>query len=117
MKRNYVSDWRTVGSVYVHRYSILSTDCVVYAAYERLAGHSSMTTHPALGVWIGEIHSRPLSANVDALPVGPARFAACDAFRAANDVESYKAILAVYPEAASGKRRVGMGQIEMWVGA
>jgi hypothetical protein len=108
-QRGYVSDWRTVGAYYVHRYSILSTDRVVYAVYEPMTGvlldssHSSMMTHPELGRWVGQVSSRRLPAEVDAIPVGPARWDAIDALRAAQAAECFNAIVGAYPEAARGE--------------
>jgi hypothetical protein len=116
-KRNYVNDWRTVEvdgrTVYAHRYSILSTDTVIYAAYEDVeksaahpfGDHSSLLTHPALDRWVGTVDSKALPIEVDALPVGPARFVACDAFRAANCAIAQRAILLAYPEASKGTAR------------
>lgn len=110
-----VNDWNQVGTVWVHRYSILTTNCVVYAAYEASEGGAASRTHSSLmshgGTWLGELTSRRLPDAVEALK-GTVRYDACDAFRAANRTEAYAAIVAAFPEAAEGTRRDG--QIEVW---
>jgi hypothetical protein len=118
MKRYpYVSDWRTVGSYQVHRYGILTTPRIIFAVYEAHAGHSSFMTGPA-GVWVGQVTSRPLPSELDAIPVrvdgawNQARFDAIDAWRASLESECRKAIVAVYPEASSGTARGG--EYEVW---
>ena len=104
-----ISDWKTVGTVHVHRYSVAGTrGTIVYAAYEASAvmgKHSSLMHEPSLGGWIGSLHSRPLTANVEALRgASTERNAACDALHNAWKEESFAAILAAYPEACLGVR-------------
>jgi hypothetical protein len=110
-KYPYVSDWRTANGLTVHRYSILTTDRVIYAAYEARNGHASWMTGPD-GEALGQLMSRPLPAEVAAIPVGEARYEACKQDRAKNAAESFAAILAAYPEARDGTRDGFMGEIE-----
>lgn len=103
------------GTIKVTRTPIIGTNCVLFRAYELSAAgyfgpHSFLFTID--GKVHGELPSRALPAEIAALPVGPHRWGECDAFRAANEREAYAAILAAYPEAAGGSRR--MGQIEIW---
>lgn len=97
IKRNYVNVWRTFGDKFVHAYSILTTDRVIVAVYEKNDGHSSFMTHPDLGVWVGQLTARKLPAEIDAIPVGPARFEAIGDWRKANEKEANDAIRAAFP--------------------
>lgn len=69
---------------YVHFYCVIGTPTVVACVYERMEGlaersHSSITT--IKGVWYGHLGTRTLPADVEALPAGEARSAACASFR------------------------------------
>ena len=101
-----MNEWKTVEvngrTVYVHRFALaggFGTPHVVFEALEAskvMGAHSEITTTPT-GEWVGTLTSRPIPADIEALPVGPARWAALDAFRAANEAEAYAAINAAFP--------------------
>ena len=108
-KRDYVSDWRRVGRYYVHRYSILTTDRVIYAVFEsgtRWSTHSSWMTGPH-GEELGTVTSRSVPKHIDRIPVGPKRWAALDKWRARLERICYSAIREAYPESRMGERRHG----------
>jgi hypothetical protein len=112
----YISENKAVGSVIVHKFSVAGTRSLVcFAAYEAssyFGPHSSLMTLD--GQTCGSLQSRRLPKEIDAIPVGPARFKACDAFRAANEQAAYAAIIAAFPEAAEGKRRGGEIECGAW---
>ena len=105
----YLNEWKTVEvdgrTIFVHRYTLaggFGTPHVIFEALEAsrvMGGHSTITTTPS-GEWVGTLTSRPLPAEIAALPVGPARWAALDAWRAANEAEAYAAIMAAFPVTA-----------------
>lgn len=107
---------KQVGNIIVHSYRVAGTKSLrVYGAYEAssyFGPHSSLLTID--GQTCGTLQSRRLTAEIDAIPVGPARFEACDAFRAANQAEAYAAIIAAFPEAAEGRRANGEIEVGSW---
>lgn len=104
----------TSTGILVRRSRILSTQCVVYSAWERgsVAGsHSTITSFD--GEWYGTLHSRRDDSTFRHLRGGSdERIAAVQAHYAANDAEAYAAILSVFPEAANGER--SDGEIELY---
>lgn len=123
----YLNEWKTVEvngrTIFVHRFALAGTGrgtpCVVFEAYEasRVCGeHSTITTLPEGlgGAWVGTLTSRPLPAEIAAIPVGPARWAALAAFRAANEAEAYAAIAAAFPVAVRIAAARRDGAIEGW---
>lgn len=114
--RNYANEWKQVGALHIHKYSIISTDRVIYAVFEASAlmgRHGSLMSRDGFG-WLGQIGSRSLPAEIDAIPVrvadgkwNQARFDAIGAWRAANDAEAYAAIEAAFPETIGCERRNG----------
>jgi hypothetical protein len=111
-----MSEHKLVGDVRVTKTRILGTrSLVVYAAYEPSSYFGRhFTLYTIEDVVCGQLSSRRLPADVDAIAVGPARFEAIDAFRADNDAEAYEAILAAYPEAQGGRRRSGEIEVGSW---
>ena len=72
---------------------IMGTSTTVYEAYEpsSVAGnHSTITMID--GEWYGKIATRRLPADINAMPIGPERSAAVDAFHKARYAEAYAAI-------------------------
>ena len=111
--KKHISEHKSVGPVIVTKHSIAGTNAIVYSVYEissYFGPHSTLFTID--GETCGSLPSRRLPKEIQAIPVGPARFEACDAFRKANEEEAYKAILVAYPEAAEGTR--SNGEIEVW---
>ena len=108
-KFSNVDATRKVGSVVVHRYRIIGTPRVVHAVYVPGATYFSefSTTFRIDGVLCGKLTSKQIPANVNALPVGPARFAACDAHRSELEEQAYRAIVEAFPDAAHGAREHG----------
>lgn len=100
--------------IIVRRIRILSTQIVVYSAWEIsnfARNHSTITTFD--DQWYGTIHSRRDDSTYCHLRGGSdKRIAAIIAHYDANDVESYAAIIAAFPEAATGKRLYGEIEIE-----
>lgn len=107
---------KQVGSVIVHKSAIGGTaSLVVYTAYEAssyFGPHSSLFTID--GQTCGSLQSRRLPKEIDAIPVGQARFDAVDAFRHANENQAYTAIIAAFPEAADGRRVNGEIERGAW---
>lgn len=70
--------------------------------------HSHSTLHAFNDhAFLGKVGTRILPANIDALPVGPERSAAVDAFHHQQYEMAYGAIIATFPEAAAGRRESG----------
>ena len=94
-------------------YTILGTSIRVYAALEpatidRMGGSHTTISHEAGNGWpTGRVGTRRLPAEIEAMPRGEARYAAVRAFQEAEYARAYDAILAAYPEAASGHRDMG----------
>lgn len=114
-KRDYVSDWRKVRRYSVHRYSILTTDRVIYACYEPMGTHfwgtHSSTMSGAKGERLGSVMSRAVPKHIDRVPVGPKRWALLDKWRKNLERICYSAIRQAYPESRLGERR--HGEVEM----
>ena len=95
--------------IVVKRSRILSTQFVIYSAWERGATtgtHSTITTID--GAWYGTFHSRRDESTFAHLPGGsPERIAAVRAHYAANDAAAYEAIITAFPEATEGRRSDG----------
>lgn len=106
----------TETGIIVKRSRILSSQIVVYTAWERqgaLSDHSHQTITTIDGAWYGTVGSRRDDSTFRHLPGGSdERIAAVRAHYNACYAEAHAAILAVFPEAANG-RRVG-GEIEMY---
>lgn len=119
---NLTNETRFIGDIAVQRYNIISTPFWVYQALEPMTTHKSISTidrecgkceHNGRRYdWFGKIGSRALPADIDALPVNEARFAACDAWRKGEYARAHAAIIAAFPEAAQGKDG-GFGTIEI----
>lgn len=91
-----------VGAITVQRFQVIGTPVLVHEAWEAYNGHSS-TTHID-GVRMGKVTSRPLTAELDALPIRSlARLEAVQAFYRDLYREAYAAIVAAFPEAADGR--------------
>lgn len=100
--------------VVARRTPIIGTNLVVYSAWERADGHSTITHDSEIGLLLGRVGSgsSPLPTEVNALPaLSPERCAAVSRFHAAENERAYAAILRDYPEAAGGQR--AMGEIEV----
>ena len=77
---------RTRDQFRVHCYQIIGTDIVVFTAHERAeAGSLLGIQHTCIqtfdDTWYGRICSRPLPADINAIPVGNERFDKCAANR------------------------------------
>lgn len=102
--------------ILVQRWRILSTQFVVYRAYERMSDMGShQTIQDTDGVWYGTLYSRRDDGAYAHLKGGSvARIAAVHAQYAKNAAEAYDAIVAAFPESADGTRT--HGDIEMYFG-
>lgn len=92
----------------VERWNMIGVDWVVYAAHAPISGpggdHSSIRHHASQ--WYGEVASRRLPAELEALPaMTDSRAAAVRAFTAAYVGLEQALILAAFPEAADGIMR------------
>lgn len=107
-----MSESKKVGSIIVIKHRSVGGG-YVFGAYEpsSIMGKHSTILHVE-GQCYGAVGTRRLPAEIEALPVGLKRSAACDAFRKANVEEAYVAILMAYPEASEGTR-VWNGEIEV----
>jgi hypothetical protein len=109
-----VSEWRTLGELFIHAFTVIGREGrVIYETYEPVAGHSTTMTGPGPSFpRLGKLTSRPLPADIEAIPVGQVRWDRLDARRAGLNAESRAAIVSVFPEAAKGHRD-HFGQIEV----
>lgn len=100
---------RTIGDKKVKRTNIIGTDCFVYSAYEPSSytgNHSSLFSFD--GQCHGAVQSRRLTAELAALPaMSHERYDRCTDYRQQNEREAIAYILALFPEAASGRVRDG----------
>jgi len=115
-----LDEYRSVGDVIVNRFRIIGTRTLVYQALERwssengIGSHSSLTSVDGRDGWYGRVGTKRLPANLDALPaMTQERFDAVDAWHGQEYDRAYAAIIAAYPEAEGGRRR--MGEIEITV--
>lgn len=92
---------KRIGDKIITRTALLG-GVAVFEAYEPSAvmgKHHVITTFD--GAWYGQIGSRFIPAEIEALRGGsPERLAACDAYRAAQRAEAYALIREAFPEAA-----------------
>lgn len=97
----------------VRRYGIVSTPTVVYEAWEVANGHAT-TTHTDDRGWLGKVTSRPLPAQIAALPGGSQeRIAAVANYLRDLRVLAVRAIEAAYPDVlAQYDARVTVGRVE-----
>lgn len=102
--------------IIVQRYRILSTQMIVFQAWEMqnsMGEHATITTFD--GVWYGTIYSRCDDSTFAHLKGGSdERIAAVRAHYAAKAAEAYTAIIAAFPEAVDGKKVDG--EIEIHFG-
>lgn len=125
-KAALVNDTRVVshalaGNLFVHRYSILGTSCVIYSVYESdpkayglESGHSSFMTLKGHGP-CGAVMSRKLPREIEAIK-GPSRerSEACQAFWTKLAEMCILAIYEAYPESRDGKVDMGRGEVEVY---
>jgi len=107
----YIYETKTIGDKVVKKYSILTTNLVVYEAWEPspstiTAAHRTITTMQ--GEWYGRIGSRNLPPEVEYLPAGSnERIYAVGKWHEDQYEEAYKLILQAFPEAEGGRRSMG----------
>lgn len=104
----YVNEWRKVGMwQWAHKYSVLGTTIICYAAYETCtqgfdadgqyhSTHNSMTHHD--GECLGDVVTREIPGNIDAIPVGEQRSNLVTAWYNANRAVAQWVVLAAFPE-------------------
>lgn len=84
-----------------HRYNILGTTIVCYVVYESsrpFGMHSSITHHRQYG-WLGDIVTRPLPKDLDALtPRSLERATKVRAYYAAQELETERLIRQAFPD-------------------
>lgn len=107
-KGQRVNEWRQIGDQWVNKYSIACTTMVVYDVWERFSssnegGHytrsHSTITYRDDGVCLGEITTRDISAEMDALPAySEERSRAVVAWYDANKALARALTLAAFPE-------------------
>lgn len=93
------------GNYAVNRVRYIGENRFGYAVWEkdvpaRLGfphGHSTITHFDGFEYWWGQLGSRELPRDIDALPVGDARFAACAQFRRAQIRLAQRIIFLAYP--------------------
>ncbi len=120
------NETRFVGPIAVQRYRIISTNLWIYRAVEPRTTHKSICTIDRSDGkcehfgrrydWFGDIGSQELPAEIDALPVGEARYAACVAWRKSESERARIAIEAAFPETALAANRCGC-EVELYADA
>lgn len=109
-KGAYVNEWTPVpGGYWVNKYNILGTTMVDYSVWEPFTSSHTDGTHTRShstvtyrddGMALGDITTRDLPADIDALSYGDERIQAVCTWYAANKAEARALVLQVYPEAA-----------------
>lgn len=119
MKHEYVKEHKIVrtesGDMVVSRYSILTTTRVCYRVYEPgsfTRSHSTITHFDGLSGWYGELVTRELPPEIEALPAGNARSEACHNYWHALELIAHAIILKAYPELSTNPtREISGGEI------
>lgn len=93
--------------IMVERYQIITTNIIIYCAFEPLTrvdnGYSHHMISTINGQWMGEVGSGPLPTIIDKLPAySTERSIAYRAWRRTEVNRAHAAILAVFPEAHLG---------------
>lgn len=109
-------DWSPFGQIrtgdfLVHAYSIISTDSVVLDVWETTEGfkaHSCSRTSEEYGR-LGQLTSRALPPELDALPFGPIRMARVEGYLDDLRDEAEKIIASAYPELVGNGLRLRYG--------
>lgn len=87
--------------MYAHKYGMLTTSFVCYKVYEPsslFGNHSSITRHPEHG-YLGDITTRRLPAELDALPVySDERYQAVKAYHKSLEEQAEAYILQAFPQ-------------------
>ncbi len=107
--------------IVIRQTRIIGTDRVIFSAWEPTAlmarvgaGHSTIT-HDGERGWLGRIGTSALPAEIDPIPVGPARSFA--GRRGSNEHEhrrAYRALIGAHPELNDCRdARFDMGEIEV----
>lgn len=107
-KAPYINDIKKVENKIIQRYSILTTDILVYSAWEpsTITGrHSTITS--LNNKWYGRIGSRLLPPDINKIPFGPERLAAVEKWHKDQYQEAYSLIIEAFPEAKTGHRDMG----------
>lgn len=97
-----ISIYHDLGNgIIAHKYGILTTPIVCYAAYEpsSLCGnHSSITHHETYG-WLGDIATRRLTPELEALPAySEERYQAVKAYCKAQEDQAEAYIRQAFPQ-------------------
>ncbi|MBA7608583.1 hypothetical protein ES703_15761 [subsurface metagenome] len=110
----YIHETRRIGDKVVKKYSVATTNLIVYEAWEPSAimgRHTSITSIDS--EWYGRIGTRYLSPELEKLPAGSEeRLRAVGKWHHEQYEEAYKLIIQAFPEAEGGKR--SMGEITLY---
>ena len=104
----YIHETKGIGDKVIKKYSVATTDLVVYEAWEPSAimgKHNTITSID--GEWYGRIGTRHLPPELEKLPPGPERITAVGKWHEDQYQEAYNLILRAFPEAQAGKRSMG----------
>jgi hypothetical protein len=94
---------RTRDQYRVHCFQIIGTDVVVFTAHERCSqGTLFQNRHSTIqrfdDTWYGTVYSAALPEEINKMPVGTARFDACEDYRRKKAVKAHSLILELFPE-------------------
>src|SRR5487761_1765428 len=97
-----INEFVEVGTIICQRYAILTTPCIDYVAWERidniLYACSTITHHDTYG-WLGDLTTRALTPELDALPAySRERSEAVRAYFAGLQAQAEAAIVQAFPQ-------------------
>jgi hypothetical protein len=105
----YIHETKRIGDKVIRKYSVATTDLIVYEAWEPSAlmgPHATITSID--DKWYGRIGTRRPSAELEALPAGSEeRFRAVGKWYEDQYDDAYKLIVQAFPEAGAGRRSMG----------
>ena len=107
-KAPYIHEMKRLGDKVIKKYSVATTDLVVYEAWEPSAimgKHSTITSID--GQWYGRIGTRYLPPELERLPRGDERSRAVGKWHEDQYEEAYNLIIKAFPEAEAGRRSMG----------
>lgn len=114
----YIHEAKRIGDKVIKKYSVATTDLIVYDAWEPSAlmgPHATITSID--DKWYGRIGTKRPPPELEALPrMSEERFRAVGKWYEDQYEEAYELIVQAFPEAKAGKR--GIGEITLhWSGS
>lgn len=94
--------------IVVTRTRIIGTDTVVYAAWEQMAGHSTMRFFEDVSAYMGRIGTRQLPVELYTLPAySDERYERVTEWQTNEYARAYAAIEEAYPHTTGSRRSMG----------